>query len=81
MPMTHTLTRFGAVDSIRFKINAGLNKEGNMVSKNITISNISAELTDADFYEVAQAILTLMKVTVMEIHRVTNAQVDYVDMY
>lgn len=71
--MAKTILRSGDVDSIRFKTDAGVNKNGTMTYKNVTISNVSAELTDADFYEVAEAIQSLMAPDVAEIYRISNA--------
>ena len=68
-------SRVDTVDSIRFRIEAGINAKGSMTYKNVTYSDIEAGLSDDDFMAVAQAILTLMAVDVDEIHRISNAQI------
>ena len=78
--MAKTILRSGAVDFIRFKTDAGVDKKGAFIYKNVTFSNVSADLTDNDFFEVAGAIQSLMAPNVAEIRRIGNAILDAYEM-
>jgi len=61
----------GAVMSI--KVQAGVTSTGAPAYKTLRLSNVKASATDADFYEIANAVAGLQSYPVMLIERVDTA--------
>jgi hypothetical protein len=55
------------------KVQAGVSASGSPAYKNLRFGNVKASATDADFYEIANAIAGLQSYPVAEIDRIDTA--------
>lgn len=61
--------------SMQLKIKAGVNEDGSVKYQSRSISGINPELTDTEFSDVADALVTLMAEPCHGVHRVVSDEI------